>query len=57
MNKTTTIVCVQINPTFQTAATNNDVLFVCTENKTTSFVQKHIFLLPLELSFARQLEF
>ena len=57
MNKTTTRMCVQINPPFQTAATNNGVFFACTENKTTPFVQKRIFLLPWELSFALQLEF
>lgn len=57
MNKTTTRVCVQINPPFQTAATNNAVLFACTENKSTPGVQKHIFSLPWELSFAPQLDF
>jgi len=57
MNETTNSVRVQINPPFQTAATNNAVLFACTENKSIPFVQKHIFSLPWELSFAPQLDF
>jgi hypothetical protein len=57
MNKTTTRVCVQINPPFQTASTNNTVLFACTENKSTQVVIKLIFSLPWELSFDPQIDF